>query len=339
MKPTSLSKYLTQYLSVYLPGVKGLSSHTIASRRDAFMLLFIYLKEVKNLKPESTDMNALTKDTIIDYLDWLERERKCSVATRNLRHAAMKSFFSYVQVQTPDFMYQCQQVLSIPRKKAREDGGLKYLTLDAIKAILDSIDATTKSGLRDLTILSVLYDSAARVHELTNLQLRDFRFEKPATLRLTGKGSKSRIIPLMEPTSELALKYLNVFHSRDHNAEDLPFFYNRNKTKLSRAGISYILEKHVNEARNLSPSLIPANVSPHWFRHSKSMHMLQADVPLIYIRDYLGHVEISTTEIYARCDTSKKRQAIESAMPEFRKSERAYWQEDENLLSWLKSLC
>ncbi len=213
------------------------------------------------------------------------------------------------------------------------------MTLDGVKAILDSVDAGTKSGLRDLALLSVMYDSAARVQEVADLCVNDVRFEKPSTLRLTGKGRKTRIIPMMEPTAALIRSYIHAFHGSDGNVSKTPLFYNHSKSKLTRAGITYILSKYVKSARKTHPALIPETVSPHGFRHSKSMHMLQAGVPLIYIRDYLGHVEISTTEIYARCDSAQKRQAIEAAYPEFRKNEVPEWHSDGSLMDWLRSLC
>ena len=296
------------------------------------------LKEVKNLKPERTEITNLSKETIISFLDWIEADRRCGISTRNIRLSAIKAFFSYLQMQTPDYIYQCQQILAIPPKKCPEKG-LEYMTLDGIKAILDSIDLVSKSGLRDLTLLSVMYDSAARVQEIADLCVSDVRFEKQHTLRLTGKGQKTRIIPMMEPTAILIRRYLHEFHGSDVNVSKAPLFYNHSKSKLTRAGIAYIVSKHVASARNAHPALIPETVSPHGFRHSKSMHMLQAGVPLIYIRDYLGHSEISTTEIYARCDSAQKRQAIEAAYPEFRKNEVPEWHSDDSLMDWLKSLC
>lgn len=338
MKPTNLSRHLDQYLTAYLPGTKGLSYNTIASHRDAFVLLFSYLREARNLKPEKTEVTTLDRETVIAFLDWIEAVRGCGISTRNIRLSAIKAFFSYLQLQTPDYIYQCQQIMAIPPKKCPEKG-LEYLTLDGVKAILDSIDAETKSGLRDLTLLSVMYDSAARVQEVADLCVNDVRFEKPSTLRLTGKGRKTRIIPIMEPTVVLIRRYIREFHGNDGNVSKAPLFYNHNKSNLTRAGIAYILSKYVTSARRISPVLIPETVSPHGLRHSKSMHMLQAGVPLIYIRDYLGHAEISTTEIYARCDSAQKRLAIEAAYPEFRKNEVPEWHSDGSLMDWLKSLC
>lgn len=337
MNPTCFARYMSKYLTEYLPGIQGVSYNTIASKRDAYILLLKYLDDTQNIKAEDVDIPLLSRETIIKYLEWLEKSRGSSVSTRNIRLAAIKSLFSYIQTQTPDYIYQCQQILSIPRKK--EPGHtLEYLTVEGIKSVLDAVEASSRTGLRDLTLLSLMYDSAARVQEIADLSVNDFRAEKPSTLRLTGKGSKTRIVPLMSTTSDLMSKYISIYHPSYRGEYNVPLFSNRKKEKLTRAGIAYILKKYVKIAREKQPDLIPETVSPHGLRHSKSMHMLQAGVPLIYIRDFLGHSEISTTEIYARCDSEQKRKAIENTCPSITKSETPMWQKDTSLLGWLQSL-
>ena len=297
MNPTCFARYMSKYLTEYLPGIQGVSYNTIASKRDAYILLLKYLDDTQNIKAEDVDIPLLTRETIIKYLEWLEKSRGSSASTRNIRLAAIKSLFSYIQTQTPDYIYQCQQILSIPRKK--EPGHtLEYLTIEGIKSVLDAVETSSRTGFRDLTLLSLMYDSAARVQEIADLSVNDFRAEKPSTLRLTGKGSKTRIVPLMSTTSDLVSKYISIYHPSYRGEYNVPLFSNRKKEKLTRAGIAYILKKYIKIAREKQPDLIPETVSPHGLRHSKSMHMLQAGVPLIYIRDFLGHSEISTTEIY-----------------------------------------
>lgn len=337
MNPTCFARYMSKYLTEYLPGIQGVSYNTIASKRDAYILLLKYLDDTQNIKAEDVDIPLLSRETIIKYLEWLEKSRGSSVSTRNIRLAAIKSLFSYIQTQTPDYIYHCQQILSIPRKK--EPGHtLEYLTVEGIKSVFDAVDASSRKGLRDLTLLSLMYDSAARVQEIADLSVNDFRAEKPSTLRLTGKGSKTRIVPLMSTTSDLVSKYISIYHPSYRGEYNVPLFSNRKKEKLTRAGIAYILKKYIKIAREKQPDLIPETVSPHGLRHSKSMHMLQAGVPLIYIRDFLGHSEISTTEIYARCDSEQKRKAIENTCPSITKSETPMWQKDTSLLGWLQSL-
>ncbi|NSW92739.1 MAG: site-specific integrase [Firmicutes bacterium] len=338
MKPTDLAKYLTRYLTSYLPDTRGLSTNTIASRRDTFALFFSYLQDEKKINPSKAHISSLDAETVTGFLDWLENTRGCSASTRNLRLSALKAFFLYIQTQTPDHMYLCQQIAALPLKKC-PGKSIEYLTLDGIKAILDVVDTATPAGRRDLVLLSVLYDSAARVQEIADLKVGDIRLPKPSTIRLTGKGNKTRVVPLMDSTARLLHQYLdeNTLHPVEHYNH--PVFKNRSGTKLTRAGITYILDKYVTIAKQSYPALMPKDISPHSFRHSKSMHMLQAGVPLIYIRDFLGHAEISTTEVYARCDSSQKRKAIEAAYPNIQVSALPSWQSDDGLMNWLKSLC
>lgn len=338
MKPTDFSYHLTKYLSVYLPGTRGLSSNTIASRRDTFALLLGFCRDIKGIPVEKVKIQALNAELITDFLDWLENNRGCRASTRNQRLASIKAFFRYLQLKAPDHMLLYQQIVSIPLKKT-DTGNIKYLSLDGIKAILDCIKITSSKGYRDLVLLSILYDSGARVQEIADLKVGDIRLDKPETIKLTGKGGKTRVVPLMEPTVKLISGYLkkNSLCGDRHN--QYPLFFNRSGRKLTRAGISYVVKKYVGYARELKPSLIPDVVSVHSFRHSKAMHMLQAGVPLIYIRDFLGHQEISTTEIYARCDGKMKREAFESAYHDFHNSKIPVWHKDDNLLTWLKSLC
>ncbi|MED4378590.1 site-specific integrase [Schinkia azotoformans] len=338
MIPTDLSYHLSKYLLEFLPGTRGLSSNTIASRRDAFALLLVFCRDVKDIPVEKVKIQTLSTDLITEYLDWLEVTRGCCAATRNQRLTSIKAFFKYLQSVTPEHLLLCQQIMSMPLKKTTT-GNIGYLTLDGIKVILDSVDSSTRSGRRDLVLLSVLYDSGARVQELADLTVGDIHLKKPRTLSLTGKGQKKRIVPIMEPTARLLEQYLAENNLDDTSKKQKPLFSNRSGKKLTRAGITYILEKYVNHIRELYPELIPDVVSVHSFRHSKAMHMLQAGVPLIYIRDFLGHEEISTTEIYARCDGKMKREAFESAYSEVHSSQLPVWKQDKDLLVWLKSLC
>lgn len=338
MKPTDLSYHLTKYLSAHLPGTRGLSSNTIASRRDAFALLLNFCRDIKGIPVEKIKIQTLTTGLVTDFLDWLERDRGCCASTRNQRLTSIKAFFKYLQSETPEHILLCQQIISMPLKKTNT-GNIGYLSLDGIKSILDSVDSTSRNGRRDLVLLSVLYDSGARVQELADLTVGDIRLQKPGTISLMGKGRKTRIVPMMEPTARLLKQYLAENNLDGAPQKQYPLFCNRSGEKLSRAGISYVLKKYVDRVRELHPALIPDVVSVHSFRHSKAMHMLQAGVPLIYIRDFLGHQEISTTEVYARCDGKMKREAFEFAYSDTHSTELPVWQQDDNLMSWLKSLC
>jgi integrase/recombinase XerD len=336
MKPTDFAIHLTNFLSVYLPRQKNASSNTIASYRDTFKLLLRYCKDQREIPVEKLNLGMLTHVVIADFLEWLERERKCSIATRNQRLAAIHSFFRYAQYEEPSGILHFQKVISLPVKKAPKPS-VPHLTHEAMRLLLSQPDKMTVKGRRDLTLLSVLYDSGCRVQELANLRVRDVVLENPAVLILTGKGNKARRVPLMKNTVTLLEHYIQENALNKHWKGEYPLFINKQHNKLTKEGIAYIISQHVGLARKIS-AIVPEKVRPHMFRHSKSMHLLQAGVNLIYIRDFLGHENIKTTEIYAKCDSELKRQAIENAYPDLVNSDLPDWNKDAALLDWLSSL-
>lgn len=336
MKPTDFSKYLTDYLTRYLSHERGCSSNTIIAYRDTFILFITFMHQVKNIKAEKLFMKSITKASVVEFLDWLQSERNCGDSTRNLRLAALQSFFKYVQYQNLDNLYEYQDIMSIKVKKARKKP-LNYLTVDGIKLLLEQPDITTKKGRRDLALLSLMYDTGARVQEMIDLTPSAIHLDKPYTIQITGKGNKTRIVPLLEEQGKILRNYLTEFGLLKPQARSYPLFFNSRYEKLTRAGITYILLKYADKARKMDPKLIFEKLSCHTLRHAKGMHLLQAGVNLVYIRDILGHVSVQTTEIYARADSKLKREAIEKAYVDVAPKEKPFWENNENLLSWLKS--
>ncbi len=337
MKPTDFAYYLTDYLSKYLPCTAGLSMNTIMSYRDTFSLLLEFCNTKKKLPPEKLTLSHLDKVLVEDYLDWLETDRKCTASTRNVRLAAIHAFYRYLQLEYPDYLYQAQQILALPVKRVKKNT-MEYLRLDAMQILLRMPDETTKEGRRDRVLLSLLYDSAARVQELADIKVSDVRIQSPSTVRLTGKGNKSRIVPLMKPMAVLLEQYLIENQLISNHTGSYPLFCNRSKNKLTRAGIAYIVTKYTDIARQQSPELFPDKLSPHCFRHSKSFHLLQSEVNLVYIRDFLGHVDIQSTEIYARIDGEMKRKALEKSNNNVVSEKLPEWQSNPGLMNWLKNL-
>lgn len=337
MKPTDFAYYLTDFLSKHLPGTVGLSPNTIMSYRDTFSVFLEFCSAHEKIKPDKFSLDNLNRKLVEEYLEWLEQTRKCIASTRNVRLAAFHSFCQYLQMEFPDYIHQAQQILSIPMKRTKKVS-VDYITLDAMKFLLGKPDKMTKEGRKDMVLLSLLYDSGARVQELADLKVGDVRTVSPPTVKLTGKGNKSRIVPLMKPMSELLKQYLRENNLREPYAFDYPLFSNRSKGKLTRAGIAYIVKKYADEAIQEAPELFPDKLSPHCFRHSKAMHLLQSGVNLVYIRDFLGHVDIQTTEIYARIDSEMKRKALEKSGNKVVSSKLPEWQNNAGLINWLKSL-
>jgi len=185
--------------------------------------------------------------------------------------------------------------------------------------------------------MSILYDTGARVQELIDIRVCDVILENPAVIILTGKGNKTRRVPIMKNAVLLLKNYLAENKLNKPWKNEYPLFTNNQNHKLTKEGVAYIVAKYTVSARKAS-NLVPHKVKVHMFRHSKAMHLLQAGVNLIYIRDFLGHVDLKTTEIYARADTETKRKAIENAYPDLIDSNLPDWSKDEALLSWLSEL-
>lgn len=330
MKKTDFTKALTSYFSTYLPETCGVSPNTCNSYRDAFKLLLLYFQEEKGVPANSIELRMLNRNLASDFLDWLEVQRKVSVTTRNQRLAAMKAFVHYVQYRNPEYLENCTDIIAM-RPKKHEKPVIPFLTEEELKALLAQPDPSTRHGLRDLTLLSLLYDSGARVKEITDLKLKDIRLTNPAMVTLTGKGRKARQVPLMKETCKLLDAYIRNFNL---NSEPLtsPLFFNQKGQALSRYGITYILKKYVSQAELDSDT---RKISPHVLRHTKAMHLLRAGVNMIYIRDFLGHVDISTTEVYARIDAEMKRKVFEEKVPNFTPNTTMPWEEDKDLLQWL----
>lgn len=335
--PTDFSYQLTRYLSQYLPGRLGVSPNTVRSYRDTFRLFLQFYQEVHHVLPERLTLDLVTMDRVEEFLTWLEVDRRCAIATRNQRLAGLHAFCRYLQTTVPERLHQWQQILAVSRKRHAQ-AAMTYFTLDGIRTVLSMPNRATRAGRRDLVLLSLLYDTGARVQEIADLRATDVRLGDPATIQLTGKGRKTRIVPLMTPTVTLLTQYLAESGLDMPARGPHPLFPNRSGNKLTRAGIAFIVKKYVDQARREHPEWIPAVVSPHAFRHSKAMHLLQAGVNLVYIRDLLGHVSITTTEVYARADSEMKRKALETAYPQSASATMPPWQQDSDLLAWLKSL-
>lgn len=340
MKPTDFSKSLSDYLCLYLPNERGFSRNTICSYRDTFMLFINYMKNIKGICAEKLTLFVITQESIISFLCWLQKERKCSDSTRNARLAAIHSFFRYLQYRSPNNIEEWQKILSIPIKRMKTPL-INYLSLDGIKLLLAQPRKDNAKGCRDLALISLIYDSGARVQELIDLTPSAFNFTKPYTIRLYGKGNKGRIVPLMDAEVDILKEYMNTRHLLESYACNYILFDNGRGDKLTRMAVNKILAKYARLAKKVNNSLIPERVTPHVLRHSKAMHLLQAGVNLVYIRDFLGHTSITTTEVYARADGKLKREALEKAYVETvekNKNGQPSWMIDSDLLEWLKSL-
>jgi site-specific recombinase XerD len=281
------------------------------------------------MKPEKISFTDFNATNVNSFLQWLEEERNCSVNTCNNRLAALKSFFRYVQKETPEWIDISSVILAMTAKKTAQPEIL-YLSVDALRLLLEKAQY---ESIRDLALLSLLYDSGARVQEVSDLIISDLRLEKPATVKLTGKGRKTRIVPLTAKVADILSKYIKSLKITSHSE---PLFKNWRNEPIGRAGIAYVLQKHAKSANATSPSIVPEKITPHMLRHSKAMHLLENGVNLIYIRDFLGHNTVVTTEVYAKANPEMKRKAIEVSGENILQGSNYSNNEKDDLIRWLR---
>lgn len=319
---------LARFLTVHLPVTRGCSRHTVSAYRDAFTLFLRFMDQQQATPPDKVSFADFTAPNVAAFLGWLRTDRQCSTATANQRLAALKSFFSYVQAEAPEQIAQARQVLGIKAGQAPEPA-IGYLPVEAVGLLLKY---AKHRGQRDLALLTTLYDTGARVQEVCDLSVGDLRLDKPASVTLTGKGRKTRIVPLTPQAAVVLAQHVRTLPQDSPG----PVFANRIGQRLGRAGAAYILAKCAHAAHTERPELVPEKLSPHVLRHSKAMHLLENGVNLIYIRDILGHASIVTTEVYAKANPEMKRQAIEAAAAKTVGPSRYDQTSRQDLLAWLR---
>jgi site-specific recombinase XerD len=268
---------------------------------------------------------------VLSFLNYLEQERGNSVRSRNIRLSAIRSFFRLVALRDPDSIGIATRVLAIPTK--REDKKLiAYLTRTEMQALLATPDASTWAGRRDSALLLTLYNSGARVSEITSLKREQVCFGASTFLQLTGKGRKERTVPLWADTAQVLKAW---FEELGEEAWPIAFPNARGKA-LSREGVDYLLKQAVQRAMPVCPSLATKNITPHVVRHSTAMHLLQAGVDIATIALWLGHESIETTHVYLQADLAMQEKALEKLDP--LEGEWQRFQADDPLLMFLNSL-
>ena len=337
MKPTDFAYYLTNYLSEYLPGSLGAGRNTIIAYRDTFKLFLRFAREQEGIREDRISLSHIDKEFVLRFLSWIENERGCSVSTRNARLAVIRAFAGYLQGEIPDQLYRFQDILSIPMKKHITEN-IEFLSARGVKVLLAEPDIKTKAGRKHLLLLSFLFATGCRVQEVCDAIVADVMYNENAIVKLTGKGAKSRFVPLEPSFMKLLRQYISEFGLADPQHSNDFLFLNHMGKQLTRQGVTYVVKKYASQARLKYPELIPENLSPHVLRHSKAIDLLRAGVELIYIRDILGHVSVQTTEIYARIDGEMKRKALEKASGKTINEVMPSWQKDRSLLEWLNSL-
>jgi len=337
-QPTDFARLVSQFLNDYLPNEKGVSANTIKSYTYNFILFIKYMRDIKNIHINKLEFTHLNKEVIVGFLDWLQSQRNCSDTTRNQRLAAMSSFIRYAEYMIPERLLDWHQILSIPVKKT-ESKIIEYMNIDAIKLLLQQPDANKGKGLRDLALLSLMYESAARVCEIIDLTPGSlFIANKPYRVVLHGKGNKYRSVPLPDKEVELLRIYMAKSGLLNRENVQKPIFANYQGQKMTRNGVNNILTKYLKMAKKKNPSFDYDRLSCHAIRHSKAMQLLESKVELIHIRDFLGHKSVLTTEIYARTNPKYTFEAVKNAYKNITTDRIPIWKGNDELLTMLKEL-
>lgn len=307
-----LPTFLRSFFEDYLAAQRDVSANTIYAYRDSIKLLLRFAARRAGRQVVRLRLVDLGADTVLAFLDHLETARKNCVATRNCRLVAVHRFFAYVADRDPRHAELCRRVLDIPVKKT-VSSAMTYLDRDEMKALLAVPNPSHRLGLRDLALLTLLYNTGARASEAVGLSIRDIRFETPAQVRILGKGRKERACPLWPETINALHAYLQQRDDGDH--PDAPLFLNAHGRRLGRFGVVTVVKRHVAVAASQQPLLAAKRISPHTLRHTAAMHLLQSGVELNVIKSWLGHVSITTTSQYIEIDMAMKREALERCSP------------------------
>jgi site-specific recombinase XerD len=328
---TLLAPILQYFFSEHLVAHKQVSPCTIVAYRDSFRLLLQFLQKRTAKKPSSLCVEDLDAPLILDFLQSLEEQRANQICSRNSRLTAIRSFFHVVALRDPASIGVVSRVLAIPTKRT-DKRLVGYLTREEIDAVLAAPDQSTWIGRRDYALLLTMYNSGARLSEMTCMQRAQLKFDSTAYLQLHGKGRKERIVPLWAKTGRVLR---NWFRECQAKATEVAFPSVRG-APLSSDGLNYILQQAVRRAAASCPSLQTKRVTPHLIRHTCAMHLLQAGVDMAVIALWLGHESIETTHIYVEADLAIKQKALERIAPTDHPVRR--FKADDSLLAFLAPL-
>lgn len=299
MKSNTFLSQLGNYFEVYLPDVRKASPNTISSYGDSFAILFEFFNEEKNISHTKVTFKMFTPALTDEFMLWMTNTRHYSASSVRNRMTALSSFLKYASQRNMTAVKPYTSIIAAERPSGPQDE-FSYFTVDELKNILSLPNPRKYLGKRDLVFLSTLYETASRAQEICDLRIGDIRFGETTKIKLHGKGNKQREIPVSSDVASL-LKYYMKEQGLSAKDRDCYVFLNQRGQQMTPACVRSIVKKYVNLAKKNYPDLFnEPSYSPHSFRHSKAVHMVEAGIDLIYIRNFLGHEHISTTEIYAK---------------------------------------
>jgi site-specific recombinase XerD len=306
---TSLAPHREAFLREHLVRHRAASQHTCDSYAYSFQSLFEFAAQKLKVAPSALMLEQLDAALISTFLEHLETTRSNSAETRNIRLAAIRSFFRFLQHREPGAVEQVRRVLAIPFKKT-DTRLVPYLVREEMQALLDAPDPSTREGIRDRAMLHLSICAGLRVSELTGLRMDDLT-PQSASIRVRGKGRRERALPLWKTTAAALRAWLAVRGS----VASPELFVNARGAPFSRWGVAYVLRRHTKAADRKCQTLHGKQVSPHVLRHTSAMIVLQATQDIRKVSLWLGHSSLTTTEVYVRADPTEKLEAIEAVVP------------------------
>lgn len=330
-----LGFWIRRFLLEHVIRLKNYSRNTLKSYKDTFKLLMRSLSETAKKDVDDIDVEDVTSDRVMAFLDSLENERKCSVRTRNQRLSAVSVLAGYIALNAVEFVDWCGRVKAVPKKKTMTRV-ITYLERSELNAIFDAINQSTWLGKRDHALLMFMYNTGARADEASNIRIGDISFPTSTNhipvVTIIGKGRKTRICPLWKETCNEIRSLISGHGDSEY------VFLNRQGEKITRFGIYEMLERYVKVASKNAPSILAKRPTPHTIRHTTATHLLQAGVDINTIRGWLGHVSVDTTNIYAEVDMTMKARAIEMCCPKSSHKVTRHWRDDKSLMSFLDEI-
>ena len=317
VKDEQLFLLIKNFLLTYLPVQRRSSENTVKVYRTVLNQFLKFTAEQKHISVTSVSFDMFTYEMVNAYLDSLS-EKGFSPATRNNRLAALKAFVLYASACSPEYISIAGKVSAIKMQKDDPFSKVDYMSEEAVHAILDEPDATTRLGLRDQVMMIFFYDTGARIQEVLHVRICDIKMNQTPQVILHGKGNKVRTVPLMKDTVAHLLRYMDVFHKDESWASTQLLFYSERKgvrQPICDDTVRLMMQKYADSARLKCPT-VPSRVHPHLWRHTRAMHLYQHGMNLTLVSQWLGHARLETTLIYAHADTEHKRKAITQALGE-----------------------
>lgn len=329
---TQFAALVQRFFCHHLVQQKNVTSKTLSTYRDAFKLFVRYMEQSHRRSPVHLDLPDFTAEKVLGFLHYLEKERHNTVRSRNLRLAALRSFAHYVLAfHGTDCAPQLQRILAIPMKRF-ERPLLGFLSVEEMQAVINAPLTATLAGRRDRLLFQLLYNTGARISEILGLRVEDVRVHGFQAVQLSGKGRKHRVVPLWKTTRRLVREWV----ASNALKPEQPLLVNRFGHCLSRSGVAFRLEQAIRITRRKCPSLQGRKITPHSFRHSTAMHMLQAGVAPEVIALWLGHESPVTTHLYVQADLPMKEKALNQIQSPSIKGNR--YQPKHDLLRFLDEL-